>query len=159
MVKPAEPSRENTFNVAQVRLMNNSYARVLGEGLLCGYQNERALAEAFFEAPFVVISHDVASDPVFNYGNQMALSLFEVTWAELVSLPSRFSAESVAQEERSILLERVKKYGFIADYHGIRVSKTGRRFHIDKAVVWNLFDDLGAYQGQAACFKKWCFLD
>jgi hypothetical protein len=159
MVKAEEPSIENAFNVAQVRLINNSYTRVLGEALLFGYQNERALAEALFEAPFVVISHDVASDPVFNYGNQMALSLFEVTWAELVSLPSRFSAESVVQEERSDLLERVKKDGFIADYHGIRVSKTGRRFHIDRAVVWNLFDDLGTYQGQAACFKEWRFLD
>ncbi|MBT3698510.1 MAG: MEKHLA domain-containing protein, partial [Methylococcales bacterium] len=63
------------------------------------------------------------------------------------------------QEERSDLLERVKKDGFIADYHGIRVSKTGRRFHIDRAVVWNLFNDQGAYQGQAACFKEWRFLD
>ena len=155
----AQPSRENGFNAAQVRLINNCYTQFLGQPLMVGFQGESALAEALFTAPFVVIAHDVASDPVFNYGNQMALSLFEVTWAELVSLPSRFSAESVVQEERSDLLERVKKDGFIADYHGIRVSKTGRRFHIDKAIVWNLFDDLGTYQGQAACFKEWRFLD
>jgi hypothetical protein len=155
----AEPSRDNGFNAAQVRLINNSYAQFLGQPLMVGFQGESALAEALFTAPFVVIAHDVASDPVFNYGNQMALSLFEVTWGELIRLPSRCSAEPVVQEERSDLLERVKKYGFIADYHGIRVSKTGRRFYIDKAVVWNLFDDRGIYHGQAACFKEWRFLD
>ncbi|MDP7561928.1 MAG: MEKHLA domain-containing protein [Methylococcales bacterium] len=154
-----EPSRENGFNVSQVRLINNSYAQFLGQPLVVGFQGERALAEALFTAPFVVIAHDVASDPVFNYGNQMALTLFEVTWAELVHLPSRCSAESVVQEERLDLLERVKKYGFITDYHGIRISKTGRRFHIDKAIVWNIFDDRGVYHGQAACFKEWRFLD
>ena len=155
----AEPSRDNGFNAAQVRLINNSYAQFLGQPLMVGFQGESALAEALFTAPFVVIAHDVASDPVFNYGNQMALSLFEVTWGELIRLPSRCSAEPVVQEERSDLLERVKKYGFIADYHGIRVSKTGRRFYIDKAVVWNLFDDRGIYHEQAACFKEWRFLD
>ena len=155
----AEPATENAFNAAQVRLINNSYAQFLGQPLMVGFQGESGLAEALFTAPFVVIAHDVARDPVFNYGNQMALSLFEVTWEELVSLPSRCSAQPVVQKERSDLLERVKKYGFIADYHGIRVSKTGRRFYIDKAVVWNLFDDLGVYHGQAACFKEWRFLD
>jgi hypothetical protein len=155
----AEPSRENAFNAGQVRLINNSYEQFLGQPLVVGFQGESALAEALFTAPFVVISHDVTSDPVFNYGNQMALSLFEVTWAELIRLPSRCSAEPVVQEERSELLARVKKYGFIADYHGIRVSKTGRRFYIDKAVVWNLFDDRGIYHGQAACFKEWRFLE
>lgn len=155
----AEPSRENAFNAGQVRLINNSYEQLLGQPLVVGFQGKSALAEALFTAPFVVIAHDIASDPVFNYGNQMALSLFEVTWAELIRLPSRCSAEPVVQEERSDLLARVKKYGFIADYHGIRVSKTGRRFYIDKAVVWNIFDDRGIYHGQAACFKEWRFLE
>ena len=49
MVKAEQPSIENAFNVAQVRLINNNYTRVLGEALLFGYQNERALAEALFE--------------------------------------------------------------------------------------------------------------
>jgi len=159
MVKVEPPSIENEFNVAQVRLINNSYVAVLGESLLPDYHDDRALAEAIFMAPFVVISHDIASDPVFNYGNQMALSLFEVTWNELVRLPSRCSAEAMVQDDRSELLERVKQYDYITDYHGIRISKTGRRFQINKAVVWNLFNDQGSYQGQAACFKKWEFLD
>lgn len=159
MVKVEQPSIENKFNVAQVRLINNSYVEVLGESLLPGYQDDSALAQAIFTAPFVVISHDIASDPVFNYGNQMALSLFEVAWTELVRLPSRCSAEPMVQDDRSELLEQVKQYGYITDYHGIRISKTGRRFQINKAVVWNLFNDQGAYQGQAACFKKWDYLD
>jgi len=65
----------------------------------------------------------------------------------------------MVQDDRSELLERVKQYDYITDYHGIRISKTGRRFQINKAVVWNLFNDQGSYQGQAACFKKWEFLD
>ena len=48
--------------------------------------------------------------------------------------------------------------GFIDDYAGIRISKTGRRFRIAQATVWNLLDERGIYSGQAAMFLRWEFL-
>jgi len=52
----------------------------------------------------------------------------------------------------------VRENGFIDDYSGIRISSTGRRFHIRQAIVWNVLDEDGRYAGQAATFSSWEFL-
>jgi hypothetical protein len=49
----------------------------------------------------------------------------------------------------------VSRHGFIENYSGIRISKRGRRFRIDKATVFNLLDPAGHYLGQAATFAAW----
>ena len=116
-------------------------------------------ARSLFYAPFVRLSHNTAPDPILNYANRVGLSLFELTWEELVNLPSRKTAEPNEQEERERLLARVSRQGYIDDYRGIRVAKSGRRFMIDQATVWNLLDDNGAFYGQAAMFRHWKFLD
>ena len=72
--------------------------------------------------------------------------------------PSRLTAEAPNREERARLLAAVTKHGFIDDYSGIRISKTGRRFRIAQATVWNLLDEKGNYAGQAAMFSRWEFL-
>jgi hypothetical protein len=46
----------------------------------------------------------------------------------------------------------VGRDGFIDDYAGTRISATGRRFRIERAVVWNLIDAAGVRHGQAAMF-------
>ena len=114
--------------------------------------------EALFAAPFALVSHGVEADPIFNFGNQVALSLFELTWEQFTALPSRESAEPVNQAERQRLLEQVTQNGYISDYRGVRISATGKRFLIEDATVWNLVDELGRYRGQAAMFDKWSFL-
>ena len=75
-----------------------------------------------------------------------------------VCLPSRKSAEIPDRRERARLLDAVYTQGFIDDYTGVRISASGRRFRIDKAVVWNLVDQEGVYRGQAACFDAWVFI-
>ena len=45
------------------------------------------------------------------------------------------------------------------DYSGIRISKTGRRFRIEQAIVWNLTDGVGNQLGQAATFDRWTPLE
>ncbi|MFI3122781.1 MAG: MEKHLA domain-containing protein [Methylococcales bacterium] len=55
-------------------------------------------------------------------------------------------------------MAQVTADGFIDNYQGVRISKTGKRFKISNAIVWNLVDDNGIYQGQAACFSDWEFL-
>jgi hypothetical protein len=106
----------------------------------------------------VLVSHDTASDPVFNYANLKALELFELNWEEFICLPSRLSAEPVNQAERERLLAEVTDIGYINHYEGVRISSTGKRFLIRNAVVWNLVDNKQLYKGQAACFAHWVFL-
>jgi hypothetical protein len=115
-------------------------------------------AKKIFHAPFVLVSHGTESDPVLNYGNQTALGLWEMTWAELTCTPSRLTAEAPNREERARLLAAVTAHGFIDDYSGIRISKTGRRFRIARATVWNLLDENQVYRGQAAMFSNWEFI-
>ncbi len=116
------------------------------------------MAEQIFHAPFVLVSHGTEPDPVLNYGNQAALDLWEMSWAELTRTPSRLTAEAPNREERARLLAAVTARGFIDDYSGIRISKTGRRFRIAQATVWNLLSESGLPCGQAAMFSHWEFL-
>ncbi|WP_163931099.1 MEKHLA domain-containing protein [Paraferrimonas sp. SM1919] len=106
-------------------------------------------------APFAVLSHGTGSDPIFNYANKAALELFEYSLEDLITLPSRLSAEAMVQSERDRLLARVSQFGYVDDYKGVRVSKSGKRFQIDKAIVWNVIDAQGNYQGQAAVLYEW----
>ena len=110
------------------------------------------------EAAFVVLSHDAQSDPIFNYGNNAAQTLFEMDWATLTALPSRFSAEPMHREERQQLLNEVTNKGYSASYRGIRISASGRRFYIDSARIWSLRDSSGEHIGQAAMFSDWQWL-
>ncbi len=98
------------------------------------------------------------SYPILTYGNRTALDLFELSWAELTRMPSRLTAEAPDRDERARLLARVSANGYIDDYAGVRVSRTGRRFRIEGATVWNLVDSEGRYLGQAAIFASWAYL-
>ena len=73
----------------------------------------------------------------------------------LTSTPSRLTAEPVHRDERARLLKRTTEDGFVDDYRGIRISRTGKRFQIHQAIVWNLLDTSGVYRGQAATFSEW----
>ena len=117
-----------------------------------------AQARALFAAPFVLVSHGTEEDPVLNYGNRMALQLWEMTWEQLTRTPSRVTAESVNQAERERMLARVAARGFIDDYRGVRISNTGRRFLVEDAIVWNVVDAKNKKRGQAATFSRWSFL-
>jgi hypothetical protein len=132
-----------------------SHRLLTGRDLLPPEIPDEELGAHLFGAPFVVVSHAVAADPVFNYGNQAALELFEMTWEEFTVLPSRLSAEPMHRDERARLLEMVARQGYIDDYRGIRISKTGRRFFIERATVWNVLEESGAVIGQAATFGQW----
>ena len=131
-----------------------------GRNLLAGSETgaPAAFAAKIFRAPFILVSHGTQADPILNYGNAAALALWEMSWEELTRTPSRLTAEAPNREERARLLAAVTANGFIDDYSGIRISKTGRRFRIAQATVWNLLDERGNYSGQAALFSHWKFL-
>ncbi len=149
------PSESNAFLAAHVRLLRSSLRRLTGGELCDPAMDDADAARAVFLAPFAVVSHDTAADPVFNYGNRAALDLFEMNWEAFTTLRSRHSAEAPDRAERERLLAEVVSRGFIENYAGVRVSRSGRRFRIEKATVWNLADDDGTPRGQAALFSEW----
>lgn len=143
---------------AQAILVTRSYRHWIGRDLLPGLTGADVLARELFTAPFVLAGHGTEIDPILNYGNQAALTLWEMSWDQFTGTPSRLTAEPVAREERARLLGEVTRNGYIANYSGIRISRSGRRFRIVQATVWNLRDDAGRPAGQAAMFDRWEFL-
>jgi hypothetical protein len=141
--------------VMQTQIVARSLKHWTGRELLPGNFSPAELAEKIFHAPFVLVSHGTEADPVLNYGNAAALALWEMSLAELTRTPSRLTAEAPNREERARLLAAVTQRGFIDDYSGIRISKTGRRFKIFRATVWNLISETGQPGGQAAMFAQW----
>lgn len=153
-----EPSSANRFQAASAALIADNHRRLTGRDLVPPHADPAVFAQALYEAPFVVLAHDDAPDPVFFYANRTAQALFEMSWREITAIPSRLSAEPMAQGMRQQLLDRVTRDGYIADYEGVRISRSGRRFHISGATVWNLRDSQHRYVGQAAAFAAWTFL-
>lgn len=152
-----EPSEANGWLDGQAALMIESYRRWTGTDLIDPTGDDTA--RRLFEAPFALVSHGMEPDPIFNYGNRTALGLFEMCWEEFTRLPSRLSAEPIHRDERERLMNEVRTNGFIANYRGIRISKQGRRFRIERAIVWNLLDPAGVLHGQAAVFSDWTAID
>lgn len=134
----------------RLALIADSFLRLTGRALL-----DNPTPERLWNAPCVIVAHGSESDPVFFYGNRLALEVFAMNFAGFTRLPSRYSAEPLEREERARLLERVSRDGFIDDYAGVRISASGQRFRIEQAVVWNLIDEKGVCHGQAASFDHW----
>ena len=141
--------------IAHAACLARSFLHFTGRELLPGRSDPAGLARDLFDAPFVLVSHGTEADPILNFGNAAAMRLWEMTWEELTRTPSRLTAEAPARDERARLLAAVAAHGFIDDYSGVRISKSGRRFRIARATVWNLVTDWGAPCGQAAMFSKW----
>jgi hypothetical protein len=131
-------------------LLASSYARLVGRPL-----GAASASWLYHEAPFVVLAHNTDPDPRFIYANKAAQSCFGYGWDEFVSLPSHLSAESGLREKRQEVLNAVARDGFVAGYSGIRIAKSGLRFRIMDAVIWQLIDEDGAVRGQAATFSQW----
>ena len=140
------------------RTLLTSYRHWTGSELFEPVAGLASRSEALFRAPFVLVSHGIEEDPILNYGNRMALDLWEMSWDELTTTPSRLTAEPINRAERQRILEQAKTKGYISDYRGVRISKSGRRFLIERAVVWNVVDAAGHRLGQAATFSEWSFL-
>lgn len=137
------------------QVLLDSFARRLGRELIDRAGGALAQSQRLFEAPFVVVSHGTQADPILNYANRTALELWEMPLAQLLQTPSRLTAEPVHRDERARLMQRTLEQGYVDDYRGVRISATGKRFLIERAIVWNLHDALGERVGQAATFDAW----
>ena len=152
---PQSPVWQQPQIVLHSQRLLKSYRRWTGRDLLAQQASELETSRALFEAPFVVVSDGMQSDPILNYGNAAALKLWVMDWKTLTSIPSRQTAEPVHQSERARLMAEVQQNGFIDNYKGVRIASNGQRFFIESAVVWIVIDESGTQIGKAATFSKW----
>ena len=105
-----------------------------------------------------MLAHGTEQDPKLSYANAAALQLWETRWNELVGMPSRLTAPNSERGERSTALGQAKRLVAIQNYRSILISRKGRRFMINKARIWTLWDAEERVCGQAACFSDWWWL-
>jgi hypothetical protein len=140
------------------QLLLNSFRHWTTRELLERVGDPDCQAHKLFRSPFVVVSHGMEEDPLLNYGNQVALELWVLTWEQLVKTPSRLTAELTNRAEREWMLEQARTRGYLDTYRGVRISSTGRRFLVENALIWNVVDAKGQRVGQAATFSQWTWL-
>ena len=126
-VMPA-PAADNDYLAEHIDLLRHSLRALTGRDLVVGDLSPEQAARRIYRARFAVLYDDTAPDPILTYANRCALELFDLTWDQLVQMPSRLTAEALDREERARLLARVAAQGYIDDYAGVRVSRSGRRF-------------------------------
>lgn len=141
--------------ISHSQLLCQSFQHWTSDSLIDIVDNPILLAEKLFFAPFVVVSHGMESDPIFNYANQLALKLWQMDWQDFTRLPSRLSAEPVEQSEREVMLKQSLAQGLISNYQGIRIASSGARFFIEDGIIWTLLDAQNQRCGQAAMFMHW----
>ncbi|WP_457797868.1 MEKHLA domain-containing protein [Methylocystis sp. S23] len=144
--------------IAHSAALLDSHRDRVGRELIARGGGAEAEAERLLAAPFVVVSHGPEADPMLNYGNRVALALWEMSAEQLLATPSRLTAEPLAREARERLLAQTARDGFVTGYEGVRVSAAGRRFRISNVTIWNVTDAAGNAAGQAASFARWTFL-
>jgi hypothetical protein len=140
------------------QLLLNSFRHWLGRELIERTGGAEQQAKMLYHAPIVVVSHGMEADPILNYGNKIALDVWDLDWERFTKTPSRLTAEPMNQAERAHMLARAQEQGFIDDYRGVRISGTGKRFLVEQAIVWNVVGAEGEQIGQAATFSKWKLL-
>lgn len=144
------------FSLTQhIQRLLNSHRHWTGCDLIPRTGTPEDDARALDESSVVVVSHGTQTDPILNYGNAAALKLWEMDFAQLTQMPSRLTAEPMHRDERAQFMMRVKTEGLLRGYKGIRISRIGKRFMIEDAIIWNILDESGAVAGQAAAFSKW----
>jgi len=137
------------------QIILDSYAQLLGEELINREGDELTQSQNLFYDNKVVYSHNMASDPIYNYSNKKGLELWEMDWETLTKTPSRSTTQPLLREERQELLKETMTKGYIKNYQGIRVSSSGKKYQIKDIKVWNLKDNKGEFCGQAATFSQW----
>ncbi|MGO6694937.1 MEKHLA domain-containing protein [Rhizobium johnstonii] len=133
-------------------LLVGSFRRLVGKELV---DKNRGPEWLYGDAPFVVVAHNADPDPVFGYANVTAQRRFGYSWNEFTKIQSRLSAGPAERGERQKLLDAVNDNGFMANYRGLRVMKSGKRFWMKDGIVWQLRDKRGFDHGQAATFSSW----
>ncbi len=158
MIETSVPDNKNGYLKDYIYLITNSLKKLANIEIVDFTLSLEEQAKQAFHSDYVLLAHNGSDDPIFNYANQAALTLFEMPWEEFTNMPSRYSAESDERGKREKFLADVAEKGYSKDYSGIRISKTGRRFVIKNVMLWNVYDSDNNRIGQAAMFEEYDYL-
>eukprot|EP01084_Bolivina_argentea_P220740 374049_1 len=149
-IRLMDQSLHNSSGIGLFRRLNDILSE---ENCMVNIKSAEALDQ---NERFSVLSHGTQNDPIFNYANAAALTLFEQTIENLCITPSRYSTVPELMEDRSQLLRQFEAmdYGYI--YDAIRTTTQGKLFSIKKVLVWNLYHDNGDHIGLAAFYDTNC---
>jgi len=86
------------------------------------------------------------------------MQLWEASGRKWSAPLSRLVAWALRLAERPRLPEDVTQLALTDDYLDVRVSKTGHRFGMNRAMVWNLLTKSAKSCGSAALFDRREFL-
>jgi hypothetical protein len=86
--------------------------------------------QELFACGFPVLAHEGSPEPKLTYANATALRLWDAPRNDLVGLPSRLTAPTTEQAERSLALSKAKSQDAVERYNEIRISRKGKRFMI-----------------------------
>ena len=109
-----EPDR-----AARIAMVAQSFERLVRRPLVPSSSDPVA---ALWAAPRAILAHGIEADPIFFFGNRLALQCFATDVASFIAMPSRLTAEAPLRDERQSLLDRVTADGFIDDYAGVRID-------------------------------------
>lgn len=152
------PSSENSYLKDYIHQITGSLKKLANIEIVDFSLSLEDQAQQAFNSDYVLLAHNASNEPIFNYANQTALRLFEMSWAEFTSMSSKYSAESDERGKREQFLAEVTEKGYSKNYSGIRISKTGRRFEIKNVILWNVYDSENNRIGQAALFDEYDYL-
>jgi len=158
MKKTGLPSSENSYLKDYVYLITSSLKKLANIEIVDFSLSLEDQAKQAFNSNYVLLAHNGANEPIFNYANKTALKLFEMSWEEFTTMPSKYSAESDERGKREQFLADVAENGYSKNYSGIRISKSGRRFEIRNVILWNVYDSENNRIGQAAVFDEYNYL-
>jgi hypothetical protein len=147
-----QPSPANDFQTGFVTRVVESFARVTGGDLVREAGLDPALlGRSAWDGGFALLTHD--TNAILTYANRFALDLWAMEWAAMQATPSAETAPQEDRAARAALLDEVARRGFIRNYTGRRVSRSGHFFRIENATVWTLTDEKGAGFGTGAFFR------
>ena len=158
MKKTGLPCGENSYLKDYIYLITNSLKKLANIEIVDSSLSLEEQAKQVFNSEYVLLAHNASNEPIFNYANQTALSLFEMPWEEFTNMPSKYSAETDERGKREKFIADVAEKGYSKNYSGIRISKTGRRFEIKNVILWNVYDSENNRIGQAALFDEYNYL-
>lgn len=158
MKKTSLPSSENRYLKEYLHQITHSLKKLANIEIVDFSLSLEEQAKQVFNSNYVLLAHNGANEPVFNYANKTALKLFEMSWDEFTNMPSKYSAESDERGKREQFLAEVAEKGYSKNYSGIRISKTGKRFEIKNVMLWNVYDSENNRIGQAALFDEYEYL-
>jgi len=101
---------------------------------------------------FGVLSHGIQADPIYNYGNQAALTLFGHTIESLCRTPSRRSTLPTLEQNRATIIADIEKSDYGYFHNALRCSTSGKIWVMSEILYWKVYNDEGKHIGAAAFY-------